>query len=161
MIIELKTLDQIDPCQLAYHANEQSIGNYLRNSFPYPYTLDHAMSFITHSLENHGLDFGIVVDGICVGCIGGTLHNDIDVHNCELGYWLNPAYANKGIMKQAVKLFAYMFLKIIIFIKYMLKFLQKIWHLVMYLKPISLLKKDIYMNMLIKIFNIMILLFIV
>ena len=24
---------------------------------------------------------------------------------CELGYWLNPAYANKGIMKQAVKLF--------------------------------------------------------
>ena len=42
-----------------------------------------------HSLENHGLDFGIVVDGICVGCIGGTLHNDIDVHNCELGYWLN------------------------------------------------------------------------
>ena len=63
MIIELKTLDQIDPCQLAYHANEQSIGNYLRNSFPYPYTLDHAMSFITHSLENHGLDFGIVVDG--------------------------------------------------------------------------------------------------
>lgn len=105
MIIELKTLDQIDPCQLAYHANEQSIGNYLRNSFPYPYTLDHAMSFITHSLENHGLDFGIVVDGICVGCIGGTLHNDIYVHNCELGYWLNPAYANKGIMKQAVKLF--------------------------------------------------------
>ena len=51
MIIELKTLDQIDPCQLAYHANEKSIGMYLRNTFPYPYTLDHAMSFITHSLH--------------------------------------------------------------------------------------------------------------
>ena len=105
MIIELKTLDQIDPCQLAYHANEKSIGMYLRNTFPYPYTLDHAMSFITHSLQNHGLDFGIVVDGICVGCIGGTLHNDIYVHNCELGYWLNPLYAHRGIMQQAVRLF--------------------------------------------------------
>lgn len=51
MKIELKSLADIDPCELANAANDSHIHQYLRNSFPYPYTLDHAMSFITHSLN--------------------------------------------------------------------------------------------------------------
>ena len=72
-----------------------SLSIYIRSCYVFYYSF----------LQNHGLDFGIVVDGICVGCIGGTLHNDIYVHNCELGYWLNPLYAHRGIMRQAVRLF--------------------------------------------------------
>lgn len=72
MIIELKSLDEIDPCEFAYYANDPNINTYLRNSFPAPYTLDHALSFITHSLQHHALDFAIVVDGKCVGCVGVT-----------------------------------------------------------------------------------------
>lgn len=37
MIIELKSLDEIDPCEFAYYANDPNINTYLRNSFPAPY----------------------------------------------------------------------------------------------------------------------------
>ena len=43
MKIELLSLDEIDPCQLAIHANDPLVNRYLKNSFPFPYTLDHAM----------------------------------------------------------------------------------------------------------------------
>lgn len=102
MKIELKTLDEIDPYQLAYHANNPHIGEYLRNSFPYPYTLDHAMSFITFSLQHNAVDFGIVVNDICVGCIGITFHKDIYLKNCEIGYWLSPEYWGHGIMQKVL-----------------------------------------------------------
>mgnify|MGYP007100451594 FL=1 len=36
MIIELKSLDEIDPCEFAYYANDPNINTYLRNSFPAP-----------------------------------------------------------------------------------------------------------------------------
>lgn len=102
MKIELKTLDEIDPCQLAYYANHPLISQYLRNSFPYPYTLDHAMSFITYSLQHQNMDFGIVVDNVCVGCIGVTFHKDIYIKNCEIGYWLGYDYWNRGIMTKVI-----------------------------------------------------------
>ena len=83
MKIELLSLDEIDPCQLAIHANDPLVNRYLKNSFPFPYTLDHAMRFITHSLEHNALDFGIVVDGICIGCVGATFHKDVFIKNCK------------------------------------------------------------------------------
>lgn len=105
MKIELLSLDEIDPYQLAIHANDPNVNRYLRNSFPYPYTLDHAMRFITHSLEHHTLDLGIVVDGICIGCIGATFHKDVFIKNCEIGYWIGRQYWGLGITKKIVKMF--------------------------------------------------------
>lgn len=102
MKIELKSLADIDPCELANAANDSHIHQYLRNSFPYPYTLDHAMSFITHSLTNRAVDFGIVVNDICVGCVGVTFHKDIYMKNCDIGYWLNSHYWGLGIMSKVV-----------------------------------------------------------
>lgn len=104
MKIELKSLDDIDPCQLAYFANDIHVNRYLRNSFPYPYTLDHALSFITYSLQHQNLDFGIVVDDICIGCIGVTFQKDIYVKNCEIGYWIGYDYWGQGITSKVVKL---------------------------------------------------------
>lgn len=98
MKIELKKLDEIDPHQLAYYANDLRVNKYLRNSFPYPYQLNDALSFIHYSIEHHCLDFAIVVDDVCIGCIGATFQNDIHQHNCELGYWIGADYWNKGIM---------------------------------------------------------------
>ncbi len=102
MKIELKTLDEIDPYQLAHQANNPHIGQYLRNSFPYPYTLDHAMKFISFSLQHQSLDFAIVVDNQCVGCVGVTFHKDIYLKNCEIGYWLGYDYWNLGIMNKVI-----------------------------------------------------------
>lgn len=104
MKIELRMLDEIDPCQLAFHANDPAIQQYLRNSFPYPYTLDHAMSFITHSLEHHNLDFGIVVDDECIGCVSATFHKDIYVKNCEIGYWIGRQYWGRGITTHVIQM---------------------------------------------------------
>lgn len=104
MKLELRNLDQIDPSQLAYHANDPLVGRYLRNSFPYPYTLDHALSFINFSIENKTLDLGIVVDDICIGCIGVTFRNDIYAKNCEIGYWIGRDYWGKTITTKVVKL---------------------------------------------------------
>lgn len=104
MKIELKPLDQIDPFQLAYHANHPLVSSYLRNSFPYPYTIDHALRFITYSHENHCLDFGIVVDDECIGCIGVTFGKDIYVKNCEIGYWISHEYWGKGIMNHVIEM---------------------------------------------------------
>ena len=105
MKIELLLLDEIDPCQLAIHANDPLVNRYLKNSFPFPYTLDHAMRFITHSLEHNALDFGIVVDGICIGCVGATFHKDVFIKNCEIGYWIGSQYWGLGITKRVVKMF--------------------------------------------------------
>jgi len=104
MKIELKNLDQIDPGQLAYFANDKRVCQYLRNSFPHPYTVSDAMQYIQFSIEHHQLDFAIIVDGICVGCIGATFQKDIYCQNCELGYWLGFEYWNKGIMSYVIPL---------------------------------------------------------
>lgn len=110
MKIELKPLNEIDPVEFAYHANHPEIGRYLRNSFPYPYTLNHAVSFIQHSLQNHALDFGIVVDNTCIGCINISFHHDIYIKNCEIGYWISPLYWGQGIMKKVLQtLIPYLF----------------------------------------------------
>lgn len=103
MRIELKLLEDINPTQLAMHANDYQVGLYLRNSFPYPYTLDNALSFINYSTQHNDLNFGIEVDGVCVGCIGATFHNDIYAHNVEIGYWISSLYWGKGIITYVVK----------------------------------------------------------
>lgn len=102
MKIELRNLDEIDPNQLAYYANDSLVSRYLRSSFPFPYTIKDALSFIQFSLEHHHLDFAIVVDYICVGCVSITFQRDIYQKNCEIGYWLGRDYWNKGIMSQVV-----------------------------------------------------------
>lgn len=104
MKIELKTLDKINPQQLVYHANNINISKYLNNSFPYPYTLNHALNFINHSLNNHLLDFGITVNDECIGCIHVAFCKDIYCKDCEIGYWISELYWNLGIMSQVLHL---------------------------------------------------------
>ena len=98
MKIQLKPLDKINPLELAFHANDPRISTYLRNSFPYPYSLTTARNFIEQCIKNNNVEFGICVDNVCVGCIGATFDDDIYIHNVEIGYWINPDFWGKGIM---------------------------------------------------------------
>lgn len=106
MKIELKPFNKINPNELAYHANDINVQKYLRN-FPYPYTLNHALHFIAHSLKNQNIEYAIVVDDICVGCISAQMKKDIYMYNCEIGYWLSSHYWNQGIMSQVVRIFCH------------------------------------------------------
>lgn len=105
MHIELKPLHEINPQQLAYFANDPRVNFYLRNTFPYPYTLDHAISFIHQVIQNNAIEFAIVVDNICIGCIGATIQQDIYKYNAEIGYWIGYDYWGKGITRSVVSMF--------------------------------------------------------
>jgi ribosomal-protein-serine acetyltransferase len=50
------------------------------------------------------LYFGIVVEGVLIGCIGA---NKLDYGNekAELGYWIGSGYQGKGYASQALKIF--------------------------------------------------------
>lgn len=105
MKIELKPLNEINPIELAYHANDKRISVYLRESFPYPYTINYAKAFISYCIQNKCVEFGICIDDICVGCIGATFFDDVYSHNVEIGYWISPKYWGKGIMSHVIPTF--------------------------------------------------------
>lgn len=102
MKIELKYLDEIDIHQFAYYANDKQINVFLKDCFPYPYTLQHAIQFVNDSLSQKRLEFAICVDDKCIGMIGAIFGKDIYRYNCEIGYWLSSQYWNKGIMTSII-----------------------------------------------------------
>lgn len=98
MEIYLKPLNEIDPLSLVRYANDERIHKYLKDDFPYPYTLEDAKHFIEYTINNHLLNLGIVINNECIGCVAVTFYNDIYKYTCEIGYWLSPLYWNKGFM---------------------------------------------------------------
>ena len=89
---------------LAESANDVRIGRYLRDGFPYPYTVEDALRFIGASLHDAGLSRAIVIDGRAVGAVSLTKMSNVYQKNAELGYWLTPACWGKGIMSEAVRM---------------------------------------------------------
>jgi RimJ/RimL family protein N-acetyltransferase len=90
---------------LALQANNPQIAQYLRDSFPSPYTKEDANSWIQFNQTKIKpiTNLAIVVKGVCVGAIGLLPNTDIHRCNIELGYWLGEAYWGQGIVTEAVK----------------------------------------------------------
>jgi ribosomal-protein-alanine N-acetyltransferase len=87
-------------------ANNKKIAGNLRDTFPYPYTLDDAHIFITKSLQlnkRKQLNQAIVVDESPVGSISLLSQDDVSCRSGELGFWLGEPYWGKGIMVSAIK----------------------------------------------------------
>ena len=105
MNITLKPLNEINPYELAFHASDPRVSYYLKNSFPYPYTVEDAFAFINNCITNNCVEFGICADDICIGCIGATFHNDVYIYNVEIGYWISTHYWRKGILKSVLPSF--------------------------------------------------------
>ena len=93
-----------DEASLVKYANNRNIWRNVRDRFPYPYTLEHALTWIELSKRVKPVtNFAIVVDGAAVGGIGLILKDDIYSRSAEIGYWLGEEFWGRGIVTEAVR----------------------------------------------------------
>ena len=93
-----------DESSLAQHANDRRVWRNLKDTFPHPYTLEHARGWIAQNLgDPPPPHFAIVVGDQVVGGIGLEFKPDIWRYSAELGYWLAPEYWGRGIMSSVLR----------------------------------------------------------
>ncbi len=100
----LRPFREADETALVRHASDRRISRWMRDAFPYPYTLDDARTWIACSaIWNPVRNLAIVVDGELVGGIGLDVQGDVFKRSAEIGYWLGHAAWGKGIATEAVQ----------------------------------------------------------
>lgn len=100
---QLKRIPEALATELAHVANDISIWVNVRDVFPYPYTVDHAESFIRSSEEEIGsLIWGIYLEDKMAGVIGLHLQSDVHRFKAELGYWLGTDFRGRGLAYASV-----------------------------------------------------------
>jgi len=78
---------------------------------PYPYTLEHAQSWIADNLifeEENGFARNYAIrneSGTLIGTIGLQYNYGLDADKSAFGYWLGKPYWNRGIMTAMIKVF--------------------------------------------------------
>jgi [ribosomal protein S5]-alanine N-acetyltransferase len=93
-----------DEISLQENANSTAVWMNLRNSFPHPFSVNDAISWISLNRNNpKPNNLAITINDDVVGGIGITQQTDIYQQNAEIGYWLGESFWNKGIMTEAVK----------------------------------------------------------
>jgi RimJ/RimL family protein N-acetyltransferase len=93
-----------DAASLALHANNRLVWLNLRDSFPFPYTIVDARSFLAATLaETPELRFCIACRGAAIGGIGLRPWTDVERFSAEIGYWLGEAFWGRGIATAAIR----------------------------------------------------------
>jgi ribosomal-protein-alanine N-acetyltransferase len=96
---------QKDARSIAKYANNRHIAMWLRDGFPYPYTLADAEAFLSVvARQNLRTAFALATADEAVGGIGVEFGRDVHRFTAELGYWLGEPFWGRGIMTQAVRL---------------------------------------------------------
>ena len=94
-----------DALSLAKHGDNKEIAKNLRDSFPNPYTLEHARVWIQYVKEYESKTrFVIAHCDEAVGEIGFVSQADVHRFSAEIGYWLSQEHWGKGVMSKAVSL---------------------------------------------------------
>ena len=89
---------------LVKYANNKKISDNLTDAFPYPYTHDDGLKFITSQSNNNPVKaFAIEINGEASGAIGIFQQTDIHTKNAEMGYWLAEEHWGKRIITKAIK----------------------------------------------------------
>ena len=94
-----------DAPALATIANNRNVQANLRDGFPYPYTVDDALSFLRSMIDAdpHSVyAFAILVDGQLAGSIAAYRKENIHSCTAELGYYVGERYWGQGIATKAV-----------------------------------------------------------
>lgn len=103
-LLTIRTWQEGDEPFIAHHANNVNIWRYLMNSFPFPYTYDDAISWVSLNKESQpALNMALVFDGEPVGSIGLIPGTDVYAKSMNLGYWVSEEYWGKGIASAAIK----------------------------------------------------------
>ena len=93
-----------DAESLARHADNRKVWLNLRDRMPHPYRRADAEAFIAAALAADPVtSFVIEVEGKAAGCIGFTLHDDIERCTAEVGYWLGEEFWGRGILTEVLR----------------------------------------------------------
>lgn len=92
-----------DASALSRHGNNLNIARNLRDSFPHPYTIEHARAWIQHVKENESANRFVIACGPeAIGEIGFVAQLDVHRHSAEIGYWISEQHWGKGVMSKAL-----------------------------------------------------------
>lgn len=103
MAISLRPFELSDIHDLVAAANHPDINAYLRDHFPYPYTMQDAYWWLTEGIKTHACHAAIALDGICIGGIS-VVYGEAETHlSGEIGYWLGRDFWGRGFATDAVR----------------------------------------------------------
>jgi [ribosomal protein S5]-alanine N-acetyltransferase len=101
--VSLRQLREEDAPVLSTLGNNPKISCNLRDMFPSPYHLEHAVGYINASQKGEfGHSWAICYDDETVGVISLIPQQDIYRHCAEIGYWIGEPFWGKGIATQAI-----------------------------------------------------------
>ncbi|KAF9880113.1 gcn5-related n-acetyltransferase [Colletotrichum karsti] len=97
-----------DAQSLSQAADSKTVAKYLRNTFPQPYTVAAAESWISINQTPPIRNWAIVcpTSGRAMGSIGLVPGKDVYSRGYELGYWLGEEFWGRKIMTELVPAFA-------------------------------------------------------
>ncbi len=108
--VSLRSLSINDAERLAYLANYKELSQSIApmGSFPYPYTVTHAIGLIEYTIASatagSAFHFGVRDgNGDLIGIVAIT-KIDPSNNSCEIGYWLGKDYHGRGYGSYAVSL---------------------------------------------------------
>jgi [ribosomal protein S5]-alanine N-acetyltransferase len=100
----VRSMTADDAEAIARYANNRHISINLRDSFPYPYTVQDARKWLRATAKRHPeTAWAIASSRELVGGIGIHIQPDIYKQSAEIGYWLGEQFWKRGITTAAVK----------------------------------------------------------
>ncbi|MHA0795810.1 GNAT family N-acetyltransferase [Gilvimarinus sp. F26214L] len=103
MPIKLRPFRLSDIHDLVAAANHPEISTYLRDQFPYPYSMRDAYWWLTKGIKSEAVHAAITYDGICIGGVSVVFGQAEAQLSGEIGYWLGRDFWGRGIATQAVR----------------------------------------------------------
>ena len=101
---QIRNYRRDDAESLARYANNRDISRNMRDTFPFPYTLEDAHGWIDLvSIESPEANFAIASETEVVGGIGLIFGTDIHRRSAEIGYWLGEPFWGRGIATAALQ----------------------------------------------------------
>jgi ribosomal-protein-alanine N-acetyltransferase len=104
----VRAYNKADAEALAQAANNPKIARWMQDTFPNPYTIEDAKSWVhIASAMSKPLDYAICEPGgTAIGGVGLKARDNIHYRTMEIGYWLSEDYWHRGIASQVAAAFS-------------------------------------------------------